>query len=202
VFPYLQENPNDRDAETRVNSVRALVAVCKTLYEAGLDVWASCKEGFASPEETLKGQVMETLFEALDDYSVDNRGDVGSWVREAAIVGLEECVVLLCKSRTVGKTLSIEECRGDSVLFDSKMAARVVGSFVKQAMEKINRVRDIAGKTLQKILYNNLVDIPCIPHQQDLRGLIPEDAAINWGVCELTLFLQLIVNTCSSSFLM
>jgi hypothetical protein len=69
-------------------------------------------------------------------------------------------------------------------------------------MEKINRVRDIAGKTLQKILYNNLVDIPFIPHQQDLQGLIPEDAAINWGVCELTLLLQLTANTCSSSFLM
>ena len=93
--------------------MRALVAVCKTLYKAGLDIWASSIEGLASPEETLKGQVMEALFEALDDYAVDNRGDVGSWVREAAIVGLEECIVLLYKSKTAGKKLSIEERRGD-----------------------------------------------------------------------------------------
>jgi len=26
---------------------------------------------------------------AVDDYSIDNRGDVGSWVRDAAMDGLE-----------------------------------------------------------------------------------------------------------------
>ena len=77
----MQENLDERDAETRVNAVRGLVAVCKTLYEADLDVQASPMEGVASMKAVLKGQVMESLFEALDDYAVDNRGDVGSWVR-------------------------------------------------------------------------------------------------------------------------
>ena len=181
----MQENLDERDAETRVNAVRGLVAVCKTLYEADLDVQASPMEGVASVKAVLKGQVMESLFEALDDYAVDNRGDVGSWVREAAIVGLEECVVLLCKSMTTGRNLLTEEIQ--EVTFDSNLAVRVVGSLVKQALEKINRVRDIAGKTIQKILYNKMVDIPCIPHKQELQHLIPDDPMINWGVCELNL---------------
>ena len=183
----MQENLEERDAETRVNAVRGLVAVCKTLYEADLDVWASPMEGVASLKAVLKEQVMESLFEALDDYAVDNRGDVGSWVREAAIVGLEECVVLLSKSMPIGRNLLTEERQEDNVTFDSNLAVRVVGSLVKQALEKINRVRDIAGKTIQKILYNKMVDVPCIPHKQELQHLIPDDAMINWGVCELNL---------------
>jgi hypothetical protein len=35
------------------------------------------------------GEVFAALLAALDDYSVDNRGDVGSWVREAALNALE-----------------------------------------------------------------------------------------------------------------
>jgi hypothetical protein len=34
-------------------------------------------------------EVFAALLAALDDYSVDNRGDVGSWVREAALNALE-----------------------------------------------------------------------------------------------------------------
>ena len=33
--------------------------------------------------------IIETLYEALKDYSIDNRGDIGSWVREQAMTTLE-----------------------------------------------------------------------------------------------------------------
>jgi len=32
--------------------------------------------------------VMQILFRAMEDYSIDRRGDVGSWVGEAATNGL------------------------------------------------------------------------------------------------------------------
>lgn len=35
-------------------------------------------------------EVFDALLAALDDYSVDNRGDVGSWVREAALKAAEK----------------------------------------------------------------------------------------------------------------
>lgn len=34
-------------------------------------------------------EIFDALVAALDDESVDNRGDVGSWVREAALKALE-----------------------------------------------------------------------------------------------------------------
>ncbi|KAI5064124.1 hypothetical protein GOP47_0020794 [Adiantum capillus-veneris] len=178
---HLQENLDERDAETRVNAVRALVAVCKSLYDAGSEVWISSLDSGKSPLSVLKGQVMESLFEALDDYAVDNRGDVGSWVREAAIEGLKQCTELLCSAMGPSKESMRQKGEDDLTWFDHALTVRLVGGLIKQALEKINRVRDVAGRTLQNILHNKLVDIPCIPHKEALKILIPEDNTINWG---------------------
>jgi hypothetical protein len=69
----IEENPDDRDPESRVNAARALRSVCCELFsgEEGNEVAAM-----------LLGSALEGLLLALDDYSCDNRGDVGSWVRE------------------------------------------------------------------------------------------------------------------------
>ena len=37
----------------------------------------------------MTSRVFDTLFKCMEDYSMDKRGDVGSWVRCAALVGLE-----------------------------------------------------------------------------------------------------------------
>ncbi|MCO5570692.1 hypothetical protein L7F22_024419 [Adiantum nelumboides] len=176
---HLQEIMDKRDAETRVNAVHALVAVCKSLH--GSEVWSSSLKEEKSPLSVLKGQVMESLFEALDDYAVDNRGDVGSWVREAAIDGLRRCSELLCSPMSVRKELLLEKGEENLPVFDHDLALRLVGGLIKQGLEKINRVRDVAGRTLQTILHDKLVDIPCIPHKEALQILVPEDNTINWG---------------------
>ncbi len=36
------------------------------------------------------------LLTSLCDYSIDNRGDVGSWVREASMTALEKLTYLFC----------------------------------------------------------------------------------------------------------
>jgi len=43
---------------------------------------------------TTYTRVVDALLSALGDYQTDNRGDVGSWVREAAIVGTLELLRL------------------------------------------------------------------------------------------------------------
>lgn len=63
------------DAETRRESIKSLVSVVRTLGIARTD----------------KGQliaIVEVLYKALDDYAVDRRGDVGSWVREESMNSL------------------------------------------------------------------------------------------------------------------
>jgi hypothetical protein len=46
-------------------------------------------------------EVFDALLAALDDYSVDNRGDVGSWVREAALSAVTKWTLRLAEVTTV-----------------------------------------------------------------------------------------------------
>lgn len=72
-------NPEDRDAEARMNAVKGLTSVCETLTQRRA---SDPENDDLSLLILIKTEVMDTLLKALDDYSVDNRGDVGSWVRD------------------------------------------------------------------------------------------------------------------------
>ena len=43
-------------------------------------------------------QILEALYKALDDYAVDRRGDVGSWVRHEAMYSLKTYIELIVSS--------------------------------------------------------------------------------------------------------
>ncbi|KAL8235656.1 hypothetical protein R6Q59_016737 [Mikania micrantha] len=138
----IEDKPEDRDAEARVNAVKGLVSVCETLTST-TDHSGLQPDDHTSLCITIKTEVMQSLFNALEDYSVDNRGDVGSWVRTAAMNGLEKCTYILSKS---------DKLDGNESLFDANIATNLVGGLVKQAVEKMDRLREVAAKTLQRIL--------------------------------------------------
>jgi len=190
----VQDNPEDRDAEARVNAVKGLISVCEMLTQAGEDsnIQSMDMSLFLLP----KNEVMMSLFEALDDYSVDNRGDVGSWVHDAAMDGLERCTYILCKRDSTGSTRRSDEVEPvqelpNSVmvknnqmdsLFDANLASILVEGICKQAVEKMDKLREAAAKVLQRILYNKMVYIPYIPYREKLEELVPSDAGLQWGV--------------------
>eukprot|EP00249_Psilotum_nudum_P020538 c27747_g1_i1 orf=323-4195(+) len=206
----LEENPDDRDAETRVNAVRGLTAVCNCIFKAGKGFFLSRVTGNKSPISVIREQVIECLLNALEDYAVDNRGDVGSWVREASMEGIEQCSYILCNVSTLLDMAACQMTAGEDMedatatsvvdkdlhhfkescldsqpkgsVFDADLATRIVGGLVKQIMEKIDRVREVAGRTLQKIVHNKKVPIPFIPHNDELGFIVPNDPCFNWGV--------------------
>lgn len=188
------ENPDDRDAETRVNAVRGLATVCETLTGACIDSTLSVPASEESLLDVIKNAVVDCLFKALEDYSVDNRGDVGSWVREAAMEALEKCTYIICRSLTAftGNGINtrqaytsdegfMSDTQKENSLFDSNLAARLIGGIAKQAVEKIDKVRDIAGRTLQRILHNDYIFVPYIPHRCELEVIVPKDGTFNWA---------------------
>ena len=63
------------DAETRREAIKSLVNVVKTL-------------GITHIDKAQLSAIVEVFYKAMDDYAVDRRGDVGSWVREEAMVSL------------------------------------------------------------------------------------------------------------------
>ncbi|RCV42198.1 hypothetical protein SETIT_9G197000v2 [Setaria italica] len=187
----IEDKPDDPDAEARVNSVRGLISVCETLT-ASFD---QSSDGGDSIYAYIKDYVMQALFRALDDYAVDNRGDVGSWVREAAMDALERCTFILCRRDIVAlrtlpasgleSELSEMEVNASSTthrLFDSGIAQDLVAGIAKQAVEKIDKMREIAIKTLQRILYHQEHLIPFIPRRELLEEIIPSSTDLEWAV--------------------
>jgi tubulin-specific chaperone D len=81
-------------------------------------------------------RVWSTLTNCLDDYTVDSRGDVGSWIRMAA------CESLISVYKHVTQ--------------DVKMT---IGRLLRLSVEKMDRVRVIAGKTLCAIIPQADVEI-------------------------------------------
>ncbi|KAK1420140.1 hypothetical protein QVD17_21492 [Tagetes erecta] len=190
----IEDNPEDRDAEARVNAVKGLVSVCETLTST-TDYSGLQPHDETSLFITIKTEIMQSLFNALEDYSVDNRGDVGSWVRTAAMNGLEKCTYILCKKHKLVENQS---------LFDANIATNLVGGLVKQAVEKMDRLRDIAAKILQRILYSEAVFVPEVPYREKLEKIVPKEDDLKWGVpsCSFPRFVQLLQFGCYSKYVM
>ncbi|KAF9668815.1 hypothetical protein SADUNF_Sadunf14G0042500 [Salix dunnii] len=207
----IENKPEDRDAEARVNAVKGLILVLKTLTQERGCYSITCGEDGMSLYHLIKNEVMLSLFKALDDYSVDNRGDVGSWVREAAMEGLETCTYILCNNDCSGKSYGVEsvsERPNDDVadnnqlvsFFDSNVATNVIGGIAKQAVEKMDKIREAAAKVLQRILYNKAIFIPFIPYRENLEEIVPNDTDLKWGVPTFSYqrFVQLLQFSCYS----
>jgi hypothetical protein len=188
------EKAQDPDAETRVNAVKGLVSVCETLTK-------SIKSSDQSDSGTrlfltIKNKVMNSLFYALEDYSVDNRGDVGSWVREAAMYGLERCTYILCKNDK-------NDNNQMGPLFDENLATGLIGGIIKQAVEKMDKLREIAATILQRIFYNDDVYVPYIPYREKLEEIVPNQPNFKWAVPTFSFqrFVQLHKFSCYSKYM-
>ncbi|KAF6174696.1 hypothetical protein GIB67_008751 [Kingdonia uniflora] len=207
----IQDNSDDRDAEARVNAVKGLVSVCETLTGLRKDSVLCLVEEDTSLHLLLKNEVMQTLFKALDDYAVDNRGDVGSWVREAAMDGLERCTYILCERGSISfsrKTIDhadreVSHDKEAHSLFDVSLATSLVGGILKQAVEKMDKIREVAAMILQRILYNE-VPIPCIPCREKLEEIVPREVKSGWAVPTFSYprFVQLLQFSCYSRYVL
>lgn len=106
----MQKSPEQRDAESRRNSVLALTKLCQVIGIAPLapqqqtppatttDNSSNNNDNSASATTTAPVPtglsrdnihiVFHALLDSAVDYSVDNRGDVGSWVRISVFFGV------------------------------------------------------------------------------------------------------------------
>ena len=125
-----EESAEDRVAEARANAAGALREVARE---------ALAGNG-ASALGPLLGTVLPALLRGCEDFSVDKRGDVGSWVREAAMRGAGEVLAM-----------AAEAADGDG---DEDRAAvsgaaeRVVAALLRQSVERLGKLREAAGRHL------------------------------------------------------
>eukprot|EP00741_Cyanophora_paradoxa_P003051 tig00000663_g2963.t1 len=120
------------------------------------------------------GAAGAALLGALGDYSVDSRGDVGSWVREAAMAGLERLLLLLAAPASrLGPP-------------PPGLVQDAFGALLKQLAEKIDRVRRVAGEVLHRLLHAREPAVPGVPHRAELEEIFPAEecgpgAGMNWA---------------------
>ena len=60
------------DAETRKQAIKSLGQVVKSI-------------GLTNIENQVIKEIFNTLYKSMNDYTLDRRGDVGSWVREESM---------------------------------------------------------------------------------------------------------------------
>ena len=99
--------------------------------------------GIETVEPEQRTKIIETLYTGLEDYAIDRRGDVGSWVRQQAMEALNTFIhaVVECEDLTVRKQLG-----ADTAAFYE----RFICAYLQQLNEKIDRIREQAGCNLQK----------------------------------------------------
>ncbi|KDQ11508.1 hypothetical protein BOTBODRAFT_457108 [Botryobasidium botryosum FD-172 SS1] len=105
-----------------------------------------------NPAHTSK--IFEAFISGLDDYTTDERGDVGSWIRLACIEGVGS--VSQCFLENSGTLQPFE----DWLPLNSYHEA--IGRILKQGVERLDNVRQKAGEQIMTIVQQSLPDIPGI----------------------------------------
>ncbi|XP_014219000.1 tubulin-specific chaperone D [Copidosoma floridanum] len=143
-------------AESRRDAIRSLTKLSETLGLEHTTIW-----------KPFVSDVYRCLFNGLAEYTNDSRGDIGSWVREAAIDGI------LTLTRLVFKADYTE-------ILTQELMTKIIGGIAQQAVERIDRTRSKAGNAFHVLIQSSL---PNIPHHEELKILFlctDEKKFIDW----------------------
>lgn len=139
-------------SESRRDSVKALGNIVTTV-------------GYAKLSDDNLRKIFNCLLKALDEYTIDNRGDIGAWVREAAMSVLHQMLVSCPPER-----------------LEAEVVHSVMTGFAQQSVEKIDRTRGMAGKLFHHLVHHD-PKLPHIQRHKELMEIFPAD-----GVKVLWLF--------------
>ncbi|KAI9025982.1 tubulin folding cofactor D C terminal-domain-containing protein [Phycomyces nitens] len=150
------------DAASKRNAVIGLTNILKGLGD-------QLKKLISLEEFKL---ILFTLETCLTDYSIDQRGDVGSWVRVASMECLHYLIPCVAGLDTA-----------DSKYLSKDDIGRVISALLKQGVERIDRVRASAGAVVNDFIDPVSKDSPQstmeIPGRQVLQKHITRD--LSWA---------------------
>ncbi|KAJ7505351.1 TBCD protein [Mycena galericulata] len=88
--------------------------------------------------------LLDAMLYGLEDYTIDERGDVGSWIRIACLRGLTAfCEILLLHATTLPAFVDY---------FPATKYHDIVGGVLKQGVERLDNVRQDAGECFHALL--------------------------------------------------
>uniref|UniRef100_A0A672IVK6 Tubulin-specific chaperone D n=1 Tax=Salarias fasciatus TaxID=181472 RepID=A0A672IVK6_SALFA len=143
--------------EARRDAVKAVAQVCVKVGVAA----------HGSPDSTLCpeniGEVYDLLLSGMNDYTTDSRGDVGAWIREAAMSSAMDVTLLVAGSAPE--------------ILSPDLVKPMMCCLAQQAAEKIDRYRAHAGNIFLRLLHSSEPAVPHIPHREELLSIFP---VLNW----------------------
>ncbi|KAI9485376.1 MAG: armadillo-type protein [Benjaminiella poitrasii] len=154
----IQENPVANDAEAKRNAV---VGLNKIFCKLGDNL----KEAISYDDFQY---VLSTLELCFTDYSTDQRGDVGSWVRTAIMEFIG--YLLPCISK-------LDTLQDEQTYLSMDNTSKLVAYLLKQSVERIDKVRSNAGKVICDLIFLSKY-FKC-PGQDYLRQHIKQD--LSWS---------------------
>ncbi|XP_051653434.1 tubulin-specific chaperone D [Manacus candei] len=150
-------------AESRRDALIAIAKVCQTVGVKG----EGSREEFVCRDNV--DEIYATLLNGVTDYTTDSRGDVGGWVREAAMTSLMEVTLLLVQN--------------EAELINASICRQIMCWLAQQSAEKIDKFRAHAGSVFLTLLHFDHPPVPHIPHRQELERIFPrsEKETLNWN---------------------
>ncbi|CAG8463919.1 114_t:CDS:10 [Diversispora eburnea] len=162
----LQETKMWNDPETRRNAFTSFTVISKNLGESF--------KTFCS--KSIFDKMLEAAFVGLEDYNVDLRGDIGSWIRKASMMYL--AVICPLMARLDQKDPNCEPWLSDELI------KKIFGNLLKQSVERIDKIRTCAGNILMELLYARTDDgenwLFNIKGREVLQSTLPKDEEIHW----------------------
>ncbi|NWZ66145.1 TBCD protein, partial [Acrocephalus arundinaceus] len=150
-------------AESRRDALIAIAKVCQTVGVKG----DGSQQEYVCRENV--DQIYATLLTGVTDYTTDSRGDVGGWVREAAMSSLMEVTLLLVQK--------------EAELINANICKQIMCWLAQQSAEKIDKFRAHAGSVFLTLLHFDHPPVPHIPHREELERIFPrsEKETLNWN---------------------
>lgn len=131
------------------SNVQDRIFNCKRSGPTQLSQWQSKPVTDISPKFT--DQCFDALLEGLTDYTTDERGDVGSWIRLSCVLALSKFAqILFAHSKSLPNFVEY--------LSPEKYQA-VVGGILKQGVERLDNVRQQTGIQFLKLLRSDLPEV-------------------------------------------
>ncbi|NWV07754.1 TBCD protein, partial [Ptilonorhynchus violaceus] len=150
-------------AESRRDALIAIAKVCQTMGVKG----DGSREEYVCRDNV--DEIYGTLLTGVTDYTTDSRGDVGGWVREAAMSSLMEVTLLLVQN--------------EAELINANICKQIMCWLAQQSAEKIDKFRAHAGSVFLTLLHFDHPPVPHIPHREELERIFPrsEKETLNWN---------------------
>ncbi|TMS15155.1 Tubulin-specific chaperone D [Larimichthys crocea] len=177
VLPQLLPMAVGIDLQGRHGAILACAEITHALYKLGLQTNRVCLKAGVCANGSLDSnlcsenvsEVYGTLLDSMNDYTTDSRGDVGAWVREAAMTSLMEVTMLVAGSAPEILSPDLVKC--------------MMCCLAQQAAEKIDRYRAHAGNIFLSLLHSTEPAVLHIPHREELLTIFPVTTmtSLNWN---------------------